>query len=101
MKRTLTVIATCLTIVFASPRQRADAGTLLYLSPSEWQQADVTQKIALAVDFMRVFCGNPAMPASELVGCLDSAAEAGSMFERALSCIATARRAGIDGIRAI
>ena len=90
MKRMLAVLAACLSIAFASAQQRADAGTLLYLAPAEWQQADVTQKVALAADFMRVFCGNPAMPASELVGCLDSAAEAGSMFERALSCVAAA-----------
>ena len=91
MKRTLKVVTTCLTIAFASAQQRADAGTLLYLAPTEWRQADVTQKVALAANFMRVFCGNPAMPASELVGCLDRAAEAGSMFERALSCVAAAR----------
>lgn len=90
MKQTLTVVTACLTIAFASAQQRANAGTLLYLAPAEWQQVDVTQKVALAADFMRVFCGNPAMPASELVGCLDSAAEAGSMFERALSCVAAA-----------
>ena len=91
MKRTLTAFAACLTIAFGSAQQRADAGTLLYLAPTEWRQADVTQKVALAVDFMRVFCGNPAMPASDLVGCLDRAAEAESMFERALSCVAAAR----------
>ncbi len=69
----------------------APAGTLLYLDQSRWRQADRAEKIALAADFMRIFCGNPAMPPSILVGCLDSAAQAGSMFERALMCVATDR----------
>ena len=64
-------------------------GTLLYLDQTRWQQIDRTQKIALATDFMRIFCGDPAMPPSVLVSCLDEARESGSMFERALSCIAT------------
>jgi hypothetical protein len=65
------------------------AGTLLYLDQSHWQQAEAAQKIALATDFMRIFCGDPAMPPSVLVGCLDQATGSGSMFERALSCVAT------------
>jgi len=69
----------------------APAGTLLYLDQSQWRQADRAEKIALAADFMRIFCGNPAMPPSILVGCLDSAEESGSMFEHALICVATDR----------
>jgi hypothetical protein len=65
------------------------AGALLYLDQSRWQQAEATQKIALATDFMRIFCGDPAMPPSVLVGCLDQATGSESMFERALSCVAT------------
>jgi hypothetical protein len=65
------------------------AGTLLYLDQSYWQQTDEAQKIALATDFMRIFCGDPAMPPSVLVGCLDRVRGSGSMFERALSCVAT------------
>jgi hypothetical protein len=63
-------------------------GTLLYLDQTHWQQADRTQKIALATDFMRIFCGDPAMPPSVLVRCLDDIGDSGSMFERALSCVA-------------
>jgi hypothetical protein len=69
----------------------APAGALLYLDRSRWRQADRAEKIALAADFMRIFCGNPAMPPSILVGCLDSAEDSGSMFERALICVATDR----------
>jgi hypothetical protein len=67
------------------------ATTLLYLDRSGWERAGRDEKFALAADFMRVFCGNPAMPAANLVGCLDRSEGAGEMFERALACIATDR----------
>jgi hypothetical protein len=67
----------------------ASAGALLYLDQTRWQQADRAQKITLAADFMRIFCGNPSMPASDLVGCLDNFEASGPIFERALSCVAT------------
>jgi hypothetical protein len=73
----------------AVPTALAAAATLLYLDQSHWRQADGAQKLALATDFMRIFCGNPAMPASILVGCLDNVEETGSIFERALSCVAS------------
>ena len=41
----------------------APAATLLYLDQQGWKQASGEAKAALAADFMRVFCGNPAMPA--------------------------------------
>jgi len=75
--------------VAESAAETAPAGALLYLDQSRWQQAEGVQKIALATDFMRIFCGDPAMPPSVLVGCLDQATGSGSMFERALSCVAT------------
>lgn len=92
-----------LAMVSASDKPRADEGTgraaasvsaasaaaLLYLDQTRWQQADRAQKITLAADFMRIFCGNPAMPASDLVGCLDNFEASGPIFERALSCVAT------------
>lgn len=75
--------------VAESAAETEPAGALLYLDQSRWQQAEGAQKIALATDFMRIFCGDPAMPPSVLVGCLDQATGSGSMFERALSCVAT------------
>src|SRR5581483_11589088 len=36
-----------------------------------WAQASGEAKAALATDVMRAFCGNPAMPAADLVDCLD------------------------------
>jgi hypothetical protein len=65
------------------------AATLLYLDQQGWQQARGEAKAALAADFMRVFCGNPAMPAADLVGCLDRSGNDGPVFARALACIAT------------
>jgi hypothetical protein len=102
MRLALTILAASLAVVSASDRPRAGdgvalaapaapAGALLYLDRSRWRQADSSQKIALAADFMRIFCGNPAMPPSVLVGCLDDAEDAGSMFEHALICVATDR----------
>ena len=64
------------------------ATTLLYLDRSGWELASREERIALAADFMRVFCGNPAMPAADLVRCLDHAGDAGSIFERAMACVA-------------
>jgi hypothetical protein len=67
----------------------APAATLLYLDQPGWQQAGRETKAALAADFMRVFCGNPAMPPADLIDCLDHADGGGPIFERALACIAT------------
>jgi len=66
----------------------APAATLLYLDQQGWEQTSGEAKVELAADFMRVFCGNPAMPAATLVACLDHGEGGGSMFERALTCIA-------------
>jgi hypothetical protein len=71
------------------------ASTLLYLDQSNWRHADRARRIALAADFMRIYCGNPAMPATDLVACLDQVRDAGPVFARALSCVA----AGAPGSR--
>ena len=68
------------------------AATLLYLDQPKWSQADGARKLAIAADFMRVFCGDPGMPALELVDCLDRGADAEPLFERALSCVAERQR---------
>jgi hypothetical protein len=65
------------------------AATLLYLDQQGWQQAGREAKAALADDFMRVFCGNPAMAATDLVGCLDRTGDVDPLFARAMACIAT------------
>jgi hypothetical protein len=68
----------------------APAATLLYLDQQGWTQASREAKTALAADFMRVFCGNPAMPAIDLVNCIDRSGDTGSVFTRAMACVATA-----------
>ena len=73
----------------ARAEQAALPATLLYLDQQGWEQAGREAKAALAADFMRVFCGSPAMPAADLVGCLDRSGNTGPVFERALACIAT------------
>jgi hypothetical protein len=92
MRLPLTTLAVAFVVLFTAETSRAGdvpPGALLYLDQTRWQQADGTQKIALATDFMRIFCGDPAMPPSVLVSCLDEARDSGPMFERALSCVAT------------
>jgi hypothetical protein len=70
------------------PAALATGGTLLYMDRSDWQQADRAQKTALAADFMRIFCGNPAMPPPDLVACLDEVGVSGALFAPALACVA-------------
>jgi hypothetical protein len=96
MRRPLTALATALVLLSAAGNSRADDGAasapaaeLLYLDQSHWRETDRERKVALAIDFMRIFCGNPAMPPSNLVSCLDEASDSGSIFGRALSCVAT------------
>jgi hypothetical protein len=80
----------------AAAAPTAVAGTLLYLDQSDWRQADRARKIELAADFMRIYCGNPAMPAADLVTCLDQVRDAAPVFARALSCVATGgQRSGL------
>ena len=80
-------VAPC-TSARADPDTRA--ATLLYLDRAGWTRASGEAKAALAADFMRVFCGNPAMPPTDLVGCLDRPSDAGQLFARAMACVATA-----------
>jgi hypothetical protein len=75
----------------AAPASAGTVGTLLYMDRSDWQRSDHARKIALAADFMRVFCGNPAMPPTDLVICLDGVGDSGPLFARALSCVAAGR----------
>jgi hypothetical protein len=60
--------------------------SLLYLSADDWSQQPATRKIALAADFMRVFCANPTMSPVSLADCLDRDRANGALFERAIAC---------------
>jgi len=102
MRPRLVVVATAFVLVLVpaqssaadgaepvAPAPAATAGTLLYMDRSDWQQADRARKTALAADFMRIFCGNPAMPPHDLAACLDEVGDSGPLFTHALSCVAS------------
>jgi hypothetical protein len=60
--------------------------SLLYLSPHDWQRQPATRKIALAADFMRIFCVDQTMSPASLADCLDRDSANGTLFERAIAC---------------
>ena len=60
--------------------------SLLYLSPHDWQRQPATRKIALAADFMRIFCADQTMSPASLADCLDRDSANGALFERAIAC---------------
>jgi hypothetical protein len=84
----LVTAAPC-TSMRAEDEPHAMPGALIYLDQTGWGRASGEEKSALAADFMRVFCGNPAMPVADLVDCLDRSGNAGSIFARAMACAAT------------
>ena len=60
--------------------------SLLYLSPHDWERQPATRKIALAADFMRIFCADQTMSPASLADCLDRDSANGALFERAIAC---------------
>jgi hypothetical protein len=60
--------------------------SLLYLSPHDWERQPATRKIALAADFMRIFCADQTMSPASLADCLDRDGANGALFERAIAC---------------
>jgi hypothetical protein len=60
--------------------------SLLYLSPADWGKQSAPRKIALAADFMRVFCTDQTMSPASLADCLDRDSADGALFERAIAC---------------
>lgn len=65
----------------------ADDASLLYLSSSDWQRQPAPRKVALAADFMRIFCTDQRMSAASLADCLDDNTADGAPFERAIACV--------------
>lgn len=63
------------------------AGSILFMTSQEWRQATAAEKTALAADFMRIFCAQPAMPPSALADCVDREPAGGILFENALACV--------------
>lgn len=71
----------------AAAESGADDASLLYLSSSDWQRQSAPRKVALAADFMRIFCTDQRMSAASLADCLDHNAADGAPFERAIACV--------------
>ncbi|MCC8962154.1 hypothetical protein H8A95_07440 [Bradyrhizobium sp. Pear76] len=67
--------------------ESADDASLLYLSSSDWDRQTTPRKVALAADFMRIFCTVQTMSAASLADCLDRNAVDGAPFERAMACV--------------
>jgi hypothetical protein len=67
--------------------------SLIYLDSDEWTKQTPQRKIALAADFMRIFCTDQTMPPATLADCLDRDGENGPMLERAIACVSGASRA--------
>ena len=66
--------------------------SLLYLDSAEWPRQTAARKVALAADFMRIFCTDPTMPPAALADCLDGDGENGPLFERAIACVSRSVR---------
>lgn len=71
----------------AAAESGADDASLLYLSSSDWERQSAPHKVALAADFMRIFCTDQRMSASSLADCLDRDKADGAPFERAIACV--------------
>ncbi|WP_456757490.1 hypothetical protein [Bradyrhizobium sp. USDA 4011] len=65
----------------------ADGASLLYLSSGDWERQSTPHKVALAADFMRIFCTDQRMSAASLADCLDRDKADGAPFERAIACV--------------
>ncbi|WP_375780174.1 hypothetical protein ACE103_15835 [Bradyrhizobium sp. ma5] len=71
----------------AAAESGADDASLLYLSSGDWQRQSAPRKVALAADFMRIFCTDQRMSAASLADCLDRDKADGALFERAIACV--------------
>ncbi|MTV17216.1 hypothetical protein [Bradyrhizobium sp. BR2003] len=71
----------------ASPESSVDDASLLYLSSSDWERQSAPRRVALAADFMRIFCTDQTMSAASLADCLDRDKADGALFERAMTCV--------------
>ncbi|KWV58633.1 hypothetical protein AS156_34225 [Bradyrhizobium macuxiense] len=71
----------------ASPNAAGEDASLLYLQASDWEKQPAPHKIALAADFMRIFCTDQTMSPVSLADCLDRDKADGALFERAIACV--------------
>ncbi|GKQ49749.1 hypothetical protein [Bradyrhizobium sp. Ce-3] len=83
----MALLATAPAALCAAAESRADDASLLYLSSSDWERQSAPRKVALAADFMRIFCTVQTMSAASLADCLDRDQADGAVFERAMACV--------------
>lgn len=69
----------------AASSETAAETSLLYLGADDWRKQTPLRKVALAADFMRIFCADPTMSPASLADCLDRD-KTGALFERAIAC---------------
>ncbi len=61
--------------------------SLSFMTARDWRRSPRDDKVALAADFMRVFCVRPSMSPVRLADCLDDPARDAMPFDDALACI--------------
>lgn len=80
------VVGLCGGLVLAGGATAQDM-SLMFTPTDTWRKLSAVRKIALASDFMRVFCvQQTTMPPEALVDCLDKAPD-GEPYERAVACV--------------
>jgi hypothetical protein len=72
-------------VLQAEPDQPAES--LPFMTATRWQRSPPDHKLALATDFMRVFCVQQAMSPARLSNCLDTEIRDGTPFDSAIACI--------------
>ncbi|WP_375783792.1 hypothetical protein ACE10Z_28850 [Bradyrhizobium sp. Pha-3] len=94
MRRIVAVVGALLALLAAQPvahgaavESGADDASLLYLSSGDWERQSALRKVALAADFMRIFCTDQRMSAASLADCLDRDKADRAPFERAMACV--------------
>ncbi|MCP1853343.1 MULTISPECIES: hypothetical protein [unclassified Bradyrhizobium] len=83
----LALLATGPAAAGAAAEISIDDASLLYLSSRDWERQSAPRKVALAADFMRIFCTDQSMSAASLANCLDRDKADGALFERAMACV--------------
>ncbi|MGY3446438.1 MULTISPECIES: hypothetical protein [unclassified Bradyrhizobium] len=83
----LALLATAPAALGAAAEAGTNDASLLYLSSDDWDRQPAPRKVALAADFMRIFCTVQTMSAASLADCLDRDKADGAVFERAIACV--------------
>lgn len=83
--RSVPILALLAVLALPSVQAQQRGQTLLFMTDDAWRQSTRDEKLALAADFMRVFCIEPTMSPASLVACLD-ARGGHDVYRRVLTC---------------